>query len=66
MFAQLAASFRASERSVSACFRIMGTGLIDMIAWLLNASSGEIHVATETSHGPIVCRSSPHSWWLSL
>jgi transposase len=34
-----------------------GTGLSDMIAWLLKASSGEpgeIHVAIETPHGPIV------------
>jgi transposase len=34
-----------------------GTGLTDMIAWLLQASggkSGEIHVAIETPHGPIV------------
>jgi transposase len=34
-----------------------GTGLSDMIAWLLKASggrAGEIHVAIETPHGPIV------------
>src|SRR5499427_1352162 len=34
-----------------------GTGLSDMIAWLLKASggaTGEIHVAIETPHGPIV------------
>jgi len=34
-----------------------GTGLTDMIAWLLKASGGkpgEIHVALETPHGPIV------------
>src|SRR6516165_507706 len=34
-----------------------GTGLTDMIAWLLKASGGEpgeIHVAIETPHGPIV------------
>jgi transposase len=34
-----------------------GTGLSDMIAWLLKASGGEpseIHVAIETPHGPIV------------
>ena len=34
-----------------------GTGLSDMIAWLLRASGGEpseIHVAIETPHGPIV------------
>jgi transposase len=34
-----------------------GTGLSDMIAWLLKASdgeSGEMHVAIETPHGPIV------------
>jgi transposase len=34
-----------------------GTGLADMIAWLLKASGGgpgEIHVAIETPHGPIV------------
>jgi transposase len=34
-----------------------GTGLGDMIAWLLKASGGEpgeIHVAIETPHGPIV------------
>jgi Transposase len=34
-----------------------GTGLSDMMAWLLKASGGEareIHVAIETSHGPIV------------
>src|SRR5215813_9578646 len=34
-----------------------GTGLTDMIAWLLQASGGkpgEIHVAIETPHGPIV------------
>jgi hypothetical protein len=34
-----------------------GTGLTDMIAWLLKASggkAGEIHVAIETPHGPIV------------
>ena len=34
-----------------------GTGLSDMIAWLLQVSGGkpgEIHVAIETPHGPIV------------
>jgi transposase len=34
-----------------------GTGISDMIAWLLKASGGEpgeIHVAIETPHGPIV------------
>ena len=34
-----------------------GTGLTDMIAWLLKASGGEpgeIHVGIETPHGPIV------------
>ena len=34
-----------------------GTGLTDMIAWLLKASGGkpgDIHVAIETPHGPIV------------
>jgi transposase len=34
-----------------------GTGLSDMIAWLLKASGGEpreIHLAIETPHGPIV------------
>ena len=34
-----------------------GTGLTDMIAWLLKASgggAGEMHVAIETPHGPIV------------
>ena len=34
-----------------------GTGLTDMIAWLLNASGGkpgDIHVSIETPHGPIV------------
>jgi transposase len=34
-----------------------GTGLSDMISWLLRASGGEpgeIHVAIETPHGPIV------------
>ena len=34
-----------------------GTGLTEMIAWLLKASggkAGEIHVAIETPHGPIV------------
>jgi hypothetical protein len=34
-----------------------GSGLSDMIAWLLKASGGEpgeIHVAIETPHGPIV------------
>ena len=34
-----------------------GTGLSDMIAWLLKASggeAGEMHVAIETPHGPIV------------
>ena len=34
-----------------------GTGLTDMITWLLKASGGapgEIHVAIETPHGPIV------------
>ena len=34
-----------------------GTGLTDMIAWLLKESGGkpgEIHVAIETPHGPIV------------
>lgn len=34
-----------------------GTGLSDMIAWLLKSSGGkpdEIHVAIETPHGPIV------------
>ena len=34
-----------------------GAGLSDMIAWLLKASggtAGEIHVAIETPHGPIV------------
>jgi Transposase len=34
-----------------------GTGLSDMIAWLLKISGGEpseIHVAIETPHGPIV------------
>src|SRR5215468_4793582 len=34
-----------------------GAGLSDMIAWLLKASGGtpgEIHVAIETPHGPIV------------
>jgi transposase len=34
-----------------------GTGLSDMIAWLLKATggaTGEIHVAIETPHGPIV------------
>ena len=34
-----------------------GTGFSDMIAWLLKTSGGEpgeIHVAIETPHGPIV------------
>src|SRR5262245_58197051 len=34
-----------------------GTGLSDMIAWLLKTSGGEpgeVHVAIETPHGPIV------------
>ena len=34
-----------------------GTGLSDMISWLLKASGsepGEIHIAIETPHGPIV------------
>jgi Transposase len=34
-----------------------GTGISDMISWLLKASGGEpcdIHVAIETPHGPIV------------
>jgi Transposase/Transposase IS116/IS110/IS902 family len=34
-----------------------GTGLTDMIAWLLKASGGkpsDVHVAIETPHGPIV------------
>jgi hypothetical protein len=34
-----------------------GTGISDMIAWLLKASGGEpgeIHIAIETPHGPIV------------
>jgi transposase len=38
-------------------FAHSGSGLSDMIAWLLKASGGEpgeIHVAIETPHGPIV------------
>ena len=38
-------------------FAHAGTGLTDMIAWLLKASGGkpgDIHVAIETPHGPIV------------
>jgi transposase len=38
-------------------FAHSGTGISDMIAWLLKASEGEpgkVHVAIETPHGPIV------------
>src|SRR5262245_61575289 len=41
----------------SARFAHGGTGFSDMIAWLLKTSGGEpgeIHVAIETPHGPIV------------
>src|SRR5262245_22606160 len=41
----------------SARFAHGGTGFTEMIAWLLKASGGEpgeIHVAIETPHGPIV------------
>jgi transposase len=47
----------AGEKIGQRTFVHGGTGLTDMIAWLLKASGGnpgDIHVAIETPHGPIV------------